>query len=118
MRAAALAAEAWGHISTVAPRGGNMPFSLWILSTSAFAAILAYPATISLDLTVKAGPMIGQLVACSVRTEREEKRGEDALDNERSVEVFVLPKNGQAFLKRAILSMAGSGYNLKKGSGI
>ena len=105
MRAAALAAEAWGHISMVAPGGGKMPFSLCNLSTSAFAAMLAYPATISLDLRLSAGPMIGHLVARSVRTEREEKRGEDALDKERRVAVLVLPKKGQAFLKRAILSM-------------
>ena len=107
MRAAALAAEAWGHISMVAPGGGKMPFSWCNLSTSAFAAMLAYPATISLDLRLRAGPMIGHLVARSVRTERDEKRGEEALDKERRVEVLVLPKKGQAFLKRTILSIEG-----------
>jgi hypothetical protein len=84
-----------------------MPFSLCNLSTSAFAAMLAYPATISFDLMLRAGPMIGHLVARSVRTEREEKRGEEALDKERRVAVLVLPKKGQALLKRAILSMVG-----------
>lgn len=84
-----------------------MPLSLCNLSTSAFAAMLAYPATISLDLVLRAGPMMGHLVARSVRTEREEKRGEAALDNERRVVVLVLPKKGQALVKRAILSMVG-----------
>lgn len=84
-----------------------MPFSLCNLSTSAFAAMLAYPATISFDLTLRAGPIIGHLVARSVRTEREEKRGEEALDNERRVAVLVLPKKGHTLLKRAILSMVG-----------
>lgn len=51
--------------------------------------------------------MIGHLVARSVRTERDEKRGEEALDKERRVEVLVLPKKGQAFLKRTILSIEG-----------
>lgn len=82
-----------------------MPLCLCNLSTSAFAAMLAYPATISLDLTFRTGPMIGHFVARSVRTVREEKRGEEALDNERRVALVVLPKKGQAFLKRAILSM-------------
>ena len=89
-----------------------MPFSLCILSTSAFAAMLAYPATISLDLTFRAGPMIGQLVARSVRTEREAKRGDEALDKERRVDVLVLPKKGQACLKRAILSMVVGGLQV------
>ena len=84
-----------------------MPFSLCILSTSAFAAMLAYPARISFDLMLRAGPMMGHFVARSVRTEREEKRGEEALDKERRVAVLVLPKKGQALLKRAILSIVG-----------
>ena len=65
-----------------------MPFSLCSLSTS--AAMLAYPATISFDLMLSAGPMIGHLVARSVRTEREEKRGEEALDNEQVLHILAM----------------------------
>ena len=55
--------------------------------------------------------MTGHFVARSVRTEREEKRGEEALDSERKVEVLVLPRKGQEFLKRAILSIGGRRSN-------
>ena len=72
-----------------------------ILSTSAEAAKLAYPATISLDRTLSAGPITGHLVARSVRAVREGKRWEAAVERLRRVLVDAEPKNGQRALNPA-----------------
>jgi uncharacterized Zn finger protein len=45
--------------------------------------------------------MTGHFVARSVRAESEGNLGDEEVDRERRVEVFVLPKKGQDFLKRA-----------------
>ena len=58
--------------------------------------------------------MTGHLTARSVRTESDEKRGEEVVDKKLRVEVFVLPKKGQAFLKRANLSMDCGGASVKQ----
>lgn len=44
--------------------------------------------------------MTGHFVALSVRREIEGKRGDDEVHKVRRVEVFVLPRKGQAALKR------------------
>ena len=82
------------------PAGILTPFSLWIFSTSALAATLAYLATISLERVLRAGPMTGHPVARSVKTESDGKRGEVAVERERRVEGLVCPRKGQAALKR------------------
>jgi len=44
--------------------------------------------------------MTGHLVARSVSADNDGKRGEVEVDKDLNVEVFVLPKKGQEFLKR------------------
>jgi len=58
--------------------------------------------------------MTGHLVARSVSLESDGKRDEEVVESERRVDVFVFPKNGQEFLKRASeesLSMVGGRKN-------
>jgi hypothetical protein len=54
-----------------------------------------------LERELSAGPMTGHLVARSVSRDKDGKRGELEVQSARRVAGLVVPRKGQAFLKRA-----------------